>query len=141
MDVSATTTIGRSPRDVWEYLSDVTNDVNWRTGIVDSGLRSEGPVGLDSVGYAGTGKFETVYRVTTWEPYERVDWEFIEGPLAGRGGYRLEPVDGGTRFTLVGDVQPSGAMRLMGPAFGWMGRRQNGNDVEALRGILETPAA
>ena len=136
--MSATTTIGRPPGEVWAYVSDVSNDVNWRTGIVDSGLRSDGPVGTGSVGYASTAKFEAVYRVIAFEPISRVDWEFTEGPLSGRGGYRLEPTENGTRFTLVADVQPSGAMKLLGPAFNRMVRRWNRADIEALRTILES---
>ena len=140
-DVSAwyaTTTIGRPPGEVWAYLSDVGNDVNWRTGIVDSGLRSDEPVAPGSVGYASTGKSEAVCRMTTLEPPSRVDWEFIEGPLSGRGGYRLEHTESGTRFTLLADVQPAGAMKLLGPAFTWMVCRWNRADVETLRTILES---
>jgi hypothetical protein len=44
MDMSATTTIGRSPEEVFKYVADATRDVDWRTGIIDSGMRSEGPV-------------------------------------------------------------------------------------------------
>jgi hypothetical protein len=137
-DMSATTTIGRPPDEVFAYLSDVGNDVNWRTGIVDSGLRSDGPAGVGSVGYARTGKTEAVYRMTALEPPSRVDWEFVEGPLSGRGGYRLEPAENGTRFTLAADVRPSGPMKLLGPVFTWMVRRWNRSDVEALRTILES---
>lgn len=138
MDMSATTTIGRSPREVFEYVSDISNDANWRSGVADSGLRSDGPVGLGSVGYAGSGSLKTVYRVTVYEPFERVDWEFIEGPIVGRGGYRLAAAGAGTCFALVADIQPSGVMRLLGPVFGWIGRRRNRSDVETLRRILES---
>ena len=135
--MSATITIGRTPEEVFEYISDVRNDVHWRTGIVESDLRSDPPVGSGSVGFARAGKIETVYKITTFEPGKRVDWEFIEGPFKGHGGYRLESTDSGTRFTLVADIKPSGAMRLLGPLFGRIGRRQNQNDVETLRDILE----
>ena len=140
MDMSATTTIGRSPEEVFGYVAELGNDVNWRSGIVDSGWRCDGSVGPGSVGYSRASRFESVWRVTTYEPTARVDWEFTEGPLKGRGGYRLEPVDGGTRFTLVADIKPFGVMRLLGPAFGWMIRRLNRNDVETLRSILEGTA-
>jgi len=141
MDMSATTIIRKPPEEVFNYICDVTNDVNWRTGIVDSGLRSDPPVGLDSVGYVSTGKVEMVYRVTVFEPVERVDWEYIEGPFKGHGGYRLESIESGTRFTLVADIKPYGVMRLLGPLFGQIVRRQIQNDVETLRQILENSPA
>jgi hypothetical protein len=50
MGMSATTVIRRSPEEVYEYVADASRDVHWRTGIVDSGLRSEGPARVGSVG-------------------------------------------------------------------------------------------
>lgn len=137
MEISATTIIRRSPKDIYEYVCDVTNDVNWRNDVDDSGWRSDPPVGLGSIGYAKAGKIETVYRITVLLPVKRVDWEFIEGPFTGHGGYRLEVIEGGTRFTLVADIKPRGMMRLLGPLFYWIGRRSNQKDVETLRQIME----
>ena len=137
MEFSATTIIRRPPEEVYEYVGDVTNDVHWRNDIDDSGWRSDQPVSLGSVGYAKVGKIETVYRITVLEPVRRVDWEFIEGPFIGRGGYRLEAVGAGTRFTLVADIKPYGMMRLLGPLFYWIGRRSIQKDVETLRQIME----
>jgi carbon monoxide dehydrogenase subunit G len=137
MDLSATTTIDRTPEEIFEFISNVRNDTQWRTGVVESGLRSDPPIGSGAVGFARAGKIETVYRITTFEPPRRVDWEFIGGPIHGRGGYRLESAGSGTRFTLVADVAPSGVMRLLGPLFGRIGRRQNQRDVETLREILK----
>ncbi|KPK12737.1 MAG: hypothetical protein AMJ68_00595 [Acidithiobacillales bacterium SG8_45] len=137
MEISATTIIRRPPEEVYEYISDVANDIHWRNDIDDSGWRSDPPAGLGSIGYAKAGKIETVYRITVLEPVKRIDWEFIEGTFAGRGGYRLEAVDAGTRFTLVADIKPLGALRLLGPLFYWIGRRSNQKDVETLRQIME----
>jgi len=141
MEISATTIIRRPREEVYEYISDVTNDVRWRKGLDDSAWRSDPPWGVGSVGYAKAGKIETVYRITVLEPIKRIEWEFIEGPFIGRGGYRLEAVETGTRFTLMADIKPSGMMRLLGPLFYWIGRRSNQKDVETLRQIMEnTPA-
>jgi len=139
MEFSATTIIRRPPEEVYEYISDVTNDVHWRSGVDDSAWRSDPPWGLGSVGYANAGKIKTVYRITVLEPAKRVEWEFIEGSFLGRGGYRLEAVEAGTRFTLMADIRPRGVMRLLGPLFYWIGKRSNQKDVETLRQIMEDP--
>ena len=136
MSMDASVLISCSPEKVFAYVANIDNDIYWRSGVTESGLRSEPPVGVGSIGYAGNGKLETVYRVTTFEQ-DRVDWEFIEGPFLGAGGYRIEPEGDGTRFTLVADVRPSGLMKLMGPIFSRIGQRQNQADVEKLREILE----
>lgn len=123
---------------MFAYVSDVTNDVNWRTGVAESGLRSDQPLGLGSVGYARAGDVEAEWRVVSYLAGESVDWVLVSGPYKGSGDYRFVPVEGGTQFTLVADVEPSGFYRLLGPLFGWIGRRQNQADVEKLRDILES---
>ena len=138
MEMNGTTVIGRPVDTVFDYVNDVTNDVHWRTGITGSGLRSDQSLGLGSIGYSRVGDEEFEWRVVSYIAGESVDWELLDGPFKGRGGYRLVPVDSGTHFTLVADVEPSGVYKLLGPLFAWMGRRRNQADVEKLREILES---
>ena len=77
------------------------------------------------------------WRVTAIEPGASVDWDLTEGPYSGSGGYRFEDIGGSTRFTLVANVQPQGILRLLGPLFARMGRKQNQADVETLKGLFE----
>jgi hypothetical protein len=137
MKFDATVTIAQPIDAVSAYISDVSNDVHWRTGVTESGLYSDGPLGLGSVGYARAGNKETKWKVVSYIAGTSMDWEFVDGPFKGTGGYRLASVESGTRFTLVADLQPSGVYKLMGPLFDWIGRRQNQADVEKLRDILE----
>jgi uncharacterized membrane protein len=138
MEMDATVTIARPADAVFAYVSDISNDVHWRTGVTESGLSTEPPLGLGSCGYARAGDVETTYRVVSFTAGSSVDWELVDGPFQGQGGYRLVPVEGGTQFTLVADLEPSGVYKLMGPLFAWMGRRRNQADVEKLREILES---
>jgi len=138
MEMNGTTVIGRPVDTVFAYVNDVSNDVHWRTGITGSGLRSDQSLALGSIGYARVGDEEFEWRVVSYNPGESVDWELISGPYKGRGGYRLVPVDSGTQFTLVADVEPAGVYKLLGPLFAWVGRRQNQADVEKMRDILES---
>jgi len=119
-------------------VNNVSNDVYWRNGVTDSGLRSGESLDFGSIGYTVAGDLEVEWRVVSYHPGERVDWELLNGPFLGSGGYRLTPVDGGTEFTLVADVEPTGIYKLLGPLFAWMGRRRNQADVEKLRDILES---
>ena len=140
MKMDATTTIARPVETVWAYVGDPTNDVNWRTGITESGMHSDGPVGVGSVGYVRVGDAEARWKVISYTAGSSVsvDWEFLDGPYRGTGGYRLVPVDVGTEFTLVADVEPTNWLRFLGPIFPWIGQRQNQRDVEKLRDILES---
>jgi carbon monoxide dehydrogenase subunit G len=138
MKMDATTTIARPVETVWAYVSDATNDVNWRTGITESGLHTDGPLRLGTIGYVRVGDAEARWKVISLTDGSSVDWELVEGPYRGTGGYRLVPVDGGTQFTLVADAEPANWLRLLGPIFAWIGQRQNQRDVEKLREILES---
>jgi hypothetical protein len=138
MEMNGTTVIGRPVETVFAYVNDVSNDVHWRNGVAESGLRSGPSLDLGSIGYSRVGDLEVEWRVVSYVEGESVDWELLNGPFLGRGGYRLVPVEGGTQFTLVAEVEPTGVYKLMGPLFAWMGRRRNQADVEKLRDILES---
>ena len=138
MEMNATTVIDRPIDAVFAYVNDVSNDVYWRTGVTESGLRSDPPLGPGSIGYARAGETETEYRIVSYIAGKHVDWELVSGPFRGRGGYRLESTDTGTQFTLLADIEPSGVYKVLGPVFGWMGSRRNQGDVEKLRAILES---
>ena len=139
MEMNGTTVINQPVDTVFAYVIDVSNDANWRTGVDESGLVSEGEnIGPGVLGYNLAGNIKAEWRVTSFTHGESVNWELTSGPYKGRGGYRLVPLDGGTQFTLVADVEPTGLFKLLGPLFGWVGRRQNQADVERLRDILES---
>jgi hypothetical protein len=103
-------------------------------------MHSDGPIGVGSVGYVRVGDAEARWKVISYTPGSSVsvDWEFLDRPYCGTGGYRLVPVDGSTQFTLVADVEPTNWLRFLGPIFPWIGQRQNQRDVEKRREILES---
>jgi hypothetical protein len=138
MEMNATTLIKRPVETVFAYVIDFSNDVLRRAGAPESGLRSSGPLGVGTIGYTRVGDVEAEWRVVSYVESESAERELTSGPFLGRGGYRLVPVDGGTQFTLLSDVEPAGAYKLLGPLFGWVGRRRNQADVEKLRSILES---
>ncbi len=74
---------------------------------------------------SGNPSITSHWWVTEPREGELVRWELVDGPFVGTGGYRCEPLDGGTRFTLESAVGPTGVYRLVGPLFRIMGRRQN----------------
>lgn len=137
--MNGTVVIHRPVDVVFDYVLDLSHDAQWRTGLDESGWMKPGEaIGPGALGYSRAGEAQVEWRLVSYVPSERVDWELLNGPYQGRGGYRLVPVDGGTEFTLVADVEPTGYLKLLGPLFAWIGRRQNQRDVEKLRDILES---
>lgn len=138
MEMNGTTLISRPIDAVFAYVKDVSNDVYWRNGVTESGIREGDISSPGSIGYTRVGDTEVEWRILSYTAGESVDWELLNGPIRGQGGYRLESVNGGTRFTLVADVEPNGLYKLLGPIFVWIGHRRNQADVEKLRDILES---
>lgn len=141
MDSSASISIERPPREVYDFVMDVPNDARWRTGVVEAAFLDDAPLGVGSTGYAAADVNGKPARAE-WEVYELVPgalarWNLTSGPIAGTGGYICEAEGDGTRFTLEANVSPTGALRLLGPLFAYFGRRQNRKDVARLKHILE----
>ena len=142
MDLSATTVIDRPAQEVFDYVVTVSHDSEWRTGVVEAGFNTDGPL---RVGAKGFDRVEANGREVTaeWTIYETepgvlARWTLDNGPFKGTGGYICEAEGDRTKFTLEANVTPTGWYRLIGPMFGRIGRRQNLADVEKLRTILET---
>jgi uncharacterized membrane protein len=140
MEMSGTTVIKRPVEEVFDYVMDVSNDVNWRTGIDETAWQDVKSSDPGTVGYTIAGGTKAVWRIIEFTPNESITWEFLSGPFDGRGGYRVLPVEGGTQFTLYADIVPTNWFKYLGPIFDWVGRRQNQADVEKLRDILESQA-
>jgi hypothetical protein len=138
MEMNGTTIIKRPVDDVFNYVMDLGHDSKWRTGLDESGFRDGGAPAVGTVGYSRSGDQEVAWRIEQYTPGERVEWVFLNGPFLGQGGYDLKPVEGGTQFTLLAEIEPAGVYKLLGPLFGWMGRRRNQADVEKLKEILES---
>ena len=138
MEMNGTPIIQLSIEEVADYVLNVTNDAYWRYGVDESGFRSGNSLSPGSIGFTRVGNVEVEWKILSFNPMESVDWELLNGPFKGRGGYRFKPVDNGTQFTLVSDIKPTGLYRLLGPLFRWMGRRRNQSDVEKLRNLLES---
>jgi len=138
MEMNGTTIIKRPVDVVFAYVNDVSNDVYWRASVDESGWRSAEPIAPGAIGYSRVGDQEIEWKVLKYVPGEHIEWQLLNGPFRGRGGYLLVPVEGGTQFTLLADIEPAGLYRLLGPLFTRMGQKQNQADVEKLREILES---
>jgi uncharacterized protein YndB with AHSA1/START domain len=140
--IQHTVTIDRPVQDVWDYVMDIRNDPVWTTNVVGVGRGAGEPVevGFD---FEETYKFlgrrmPITFIVTEHDPHRRSAVEVAEGPVAGRGSYDFEPVDGGTRFTATLVTDAHGFFKLAEPVFARMARREFATSVEALKDILET---
>jgi len=141
VNLDASVLIERRPDEVFDYVADVTHDVEWRTGVVEAAFDSDDPVGVGAKGFdrieANDRSMMSTWTVYAYVPGSHARWNLTSGPIRGTGGYICEPAGSETRFTLEARVRPTGWYVLFGPVFGMIGRRQNAADVEKLKRLLE----
>jgi hypothetical protein len=141
VDLSATIIINRPAVEVFDYVMDVSHDVEWRSGVVEAAFTSDGPIDVGTTGFdrieANGRELIAAWTVFEFEPTVFARWTLDSGPIRGTGAYICVQDRDDTSFTLEAHVRPSGWYRLLGPIFGMIGRRQNLVDVRKLKTILE----
>lgn len=143
-EIKGSIDIDRPVEDVFSYLSDPKNNVEWESGVVEMELTSEGPVGVGSKGrrvenFMGTD--EGTWEITEYEENKTLAMTFESPRFSGEGSWRLESTGGATRlaYRFRGDPKSS-LFRLIMPLLMPMARRQIRRDYGKLKQILEARA-
>ena len=121
-------TISRPVERVFDFVADERNEPRYNARMVRAEQISDGPIG------EGT-RFRTVLETMGRTMPMVVEFTGYERPLRlasvtrssmmeTEGALMFEPVPGGTRMRWSWDVRPRGAMKLMAPLVGVLGRRQ-----------------
>ena len=141
-DIKGAIEIGRPVEDVFTYLAEPKNSLQWERGIEVNELTSEGPMGVGSKGRrveTYMGREEYVWEVTGWKPNELIGIKAESDSFIGEAEWRTEPTDGGTRLTyrFVGNVKKT-LFKLFMPLMLPMFKRQVRKDYQKLKEILES---
>jgi len=110
--------IARSPEDVFDYLSDLGNEVRWNPDCLSVEQLTDGPVGVGTKFRAKWKQGPIIFPEVT--VYQRPhDWTYANGgSIACVLSITLEPtVSGGTRLTSRGLWSANGLARLIFPVF------------------------
>ena len=137
--------IGRPVDEVWGFVHDVANDRLWQTTLVESEQLTDGPMGVGTqvreVRHFLGLKIELAWEVTEFEPKSRSAIKGVSGPVPLSGGYRLEPVDAGTRFTVSGELDAHDLFKLAEPVFARITARELEANLGHLEDLLEAENA
>jgi uncharacterized membrane protein len=137
--------IDRPVEEVWEFVHDVANDRLWQTTLVESEQLTDGPLGVGTrvreVRHFLGLKIELAWEVTEFEPTRRSAIKGISGPVPLSGGYRLEPLEAGTRFTVSGELDAHGLFKLAEPVFARITARELEANLGHLKDLLEAESA
>jgi hypothetical protein len=138
-DMQSSIWIARPPEEIWNYIMDISHEVQWRNGVTDAQWVSDPPHGVGSTGLHNVEDFgEVPWKVIEWKESRNASWEFTGGRFKGvHGGYRVAPEDAGSRVTIHARAK---RLSLTGIVMLIMRRslkRQNAADLEKLKAIME----
>jgi uncharacterized protein YndB with AHSA1/START domain len=133
--------IDRPTDEVFAFVSDVRNDPQWHTDVLEARLLS----GVDvREGATFTTKFKPVMGmtegtgiVTLYQPPHRVVLDERMGRLAPTTTLTVEPSGAGSRVTRRVEMEPFGLLRLMTPFMGGAMRKRNAGFLANLKRVLE----
>lgn len=129
--------IQRRPEDVFDYLVDLRNELEWNPGVESMKKLTDGPVAVG-----------TRYRAK-WKQSKHVDvectefdrprrWVYVNGgPVSVTLTIELTPEGNGTRLASTFDAHPHGLMLLGLPIFLRMMKRQEHENMTSLKAKLE----
>jgi len=130
--------IARRPEDVFDYLTDVTNEVAWnpRTRRVEK--LTPGPIGL------GT-RFEAEWikgnpTIVEYVRFERpTAWASIARSrrLDAKGAGLVSPAEHGSRVTVTTELRPKGLLALLLPLMRRTMHAREERNLESVKAILE----
>jgi len=142
--VELSVVIKRPVEEVFAFLSDLENNLKWRSSQIEVQKTSTGPIGVGTtyrmVNNVLGHRLETEAEVTEYEPNRKFTSIDKSGnfPLVAQRFF--EPVKGGTRVRLVLKAEPGGFVKLAEPLVASMGKRRFETDVANLKDLMEARA-
>lgn len=139
--IERTVVISRPIGQVFEFVHEPTHDPSWQTTLIESTKLEDGPLRVGSQvrerrRFLGI-QVEMTKEITEYEPPRRSAFKHVAGGAPMSGEYQLEPVDGGTRLTATGYVEPRGFFQWAEPLFASMAGRELEASLGHLKDLLE----
>jgi uncharacterized membrane protein len=136
--------INRPIEEAFGFLSNLENDIKWRSEWVETRNTSGGGLGVGAT-FCLTGEFlgrrvPTIYEVIEYEPNRSAAWKTVSGPLPLTFRRTFERVEGGTRFTIRYDAEVRGFFKLVMSFLAGTVKRQHEGDLRKVKVLMETRA-
>lgn len=129
-----------SAEKVFAYTTDARSWPKWQP-FPEAEQTSQGPMGVGST-TKGTirmmgASMKWTAKVTEYEPNGRFGKDIISGSITIEQHNTYEPIEGGTKFTVVYDMKVGGLMKLFSPVVVSSMRKALIKALNNLKGILE----
>ena len=133
--------IDRPVAEVFRFVTDADGGTKWHRANRISPV-SEGPIGLGST-YRVEGrflfwKFDSRSEVTAFEENRLVEYSSDTGMYAYTLRYELEPIEGGTQFTEIGEANPKGLLKFAIRLFAGGAKSNSERGLKLLKTELES---
>ena len=134
-------TINRPIEEVFAFVTDVRNDVKWRSDVVESKVTSSGSLGVGATfefasEFMGR-KIETEVEMTAYDPPKRFAWKSIKSPIPVSAVTTFEAVADGTLVVDTADFEPGGFFKIAEPLLIKQAQSAAEKDMKKLKELLE----
>lgn len=139
--VEVSTSIARSPEQVFAFVADLRNEPRWHTDILEAKLQGNGPVERGTQFWVrvkpSMGVSEGTFTVEKYQPPRETALHGTMGKMKVGVTHSVEPEGEGSRFTRRIEVRPPGPAVLMTPVIKRMIRKANLGFIANLKRVLE----
>ena len=143
-EASLSTIINRPSEEIFAVLTNLENDLKWRSEWVDARKTTESPIGIGTrfrlFAKAFGRRIETVYEMIQDEPNRIVGWKAMSGPIPLTFQRSFESIEGGTRLTIKYQAELRGFMKLAMSFMIGSVKKQHEGDLRKLKELMEARA-
>jgi uncharacterized protein YndB with AHSA1/START domain len=142
--IEVSVVIDRPVEEVFAYVTDPANDTKWQSALLESGMASEGPMGVGAkvreVRKLAGQRLESIAEVTAYEPNAKMAIKSTSGPVQWEASYTFEPKDDGTKLTIAGQAEAGSFFKLAEGLVARQFEKGMQTAVVALKDLLEAKA-
>ena len=136
MEIKQSISISQSPENIWNYLLQVSTDIEWRTDYSKTEWTSQPPYGMGSTGIHHHKKMGAIpWTIIKWEEGRHMEWIMGESMFKDSTGYyHVEPENEGSRVTICSKMVLPLFMRII---MAFLGKKVVKADLIRLKAIME----
>ena len=133
--------INRTPEEVFDYLSEPTNDAEWRGSSLSAEWISDSPHGVGST-YKSVDKLmgrkiEATQEITAWDSPNQFGFKGASGPMSFELTFTFEAQDNGTKATISVEAQTRGLFKMAEGLAAKQMEKQVSTDIAGLKRVME----
>jgi uncharacterized membrane protein len=140
--IEASIDIDRPPSEVFDFLADLENTPKWQSGVIQSKVIGEGPIGKGTMFEERVRilfwKSDAVCEIVEFQRPTRVSLRSLNwGPGGYQGSFQIEGLKGGCRLSVAADAWLNGAWKLLQPLFAADAGKETRKELAQIKANVE----